>query len=261
MSDVRRPVTRVEASLPWNDDSIARLPDAVRLHIGTYWQGRASAELHVADAFSQLNRLLVEGGGETSVLQLLERSVENEHHHADLCHRLAVRYLGRDLEPPEARVAELPPLDQAPPDARVALHMAGLCCINESIATVWLEQCASGAVAPLARAVTQLHLSDEVVHARVGWAHLASRFVTPATRTEVGRWLVPLLKANVGHWLSRNVISKAGGVPEHALPTRDQHRGAVLGAVRNVVLPGFEHCGVPVAAAWRWFRANEASAR
>jgi hypothetical protein len=142
-------------------------------------------------------------------------------------------------------------LSDVPDD--VALYAAGLCCINESIATVWLERCAARAIAPLPKAVNHLHLADELFHARVGWAHLASRAVTSAMRAEVGRWLVPLLESNVRQWLSPEVTGQTGGVPDHGLPSEAEHRDAVLGAVRNVVIPGFEHCGVDVRGAWRWF--------
>jgi hypothetical protein len=242
-----------EATLPWRDESVERLGEILRLRVGHYWEGRAAAELHVASAFSQLAETLAETGADASVLQLLQRSIGNEHLHSRLCHRLAVRYLGRDIAEPRAPVAELPLFEQALPEARPALHAAGLCCINESIATVWLERCAARAVAPLPRAVNHLHLADEMFHARVGWAHLASRAVTPAVKREVGRWLVPLLKSNVGQWLSPELTRQTGGVPEHGLPSEAEHRDAVLGAVRNVVIPGFEHCGVDVRGAWRWF--------
>jgi hypothetical protein len=245
-----------EATLPWRDESVERLGDSLRAQVGHYWEGRATAELHVASAFSQLVATLAETGADASVLQLLGRSIENEHHHSRLCHRLATRYLGRDVAEPRAPVAALPLFEQAPPEARPALQAVGLCCINESIATVWLEHCAARAVAPLPRAVNHLHLADELFHARVGWAHLASRAVTPSVRAEVGRWLVPLLRSNVGQWLSPELTRQTGGVPDHGLPSEAEHRDAVLGAVCNVVIPGFEHCGVDVKGAWRWFEGE-----
>jgi hypothetical protein len=244
---------RDEATLPWQDESVERLGDVLRAQVGHYWEGRATAELHVASAFSQLAETLAQTGAEASVRQLLDRSIENEHLHSSLCHRLAIRYLGRDAAAPSAPIAALPLFEQAPPEARPALQAAGLCCINESIATVWLERCAVRAIAPLPRAVNHLHLADELFHARVGWAHLASRAVTPSVRSELSRWLVPLLRSNVRQWLSPELTRQTGGVPDHGLPSEAEHRDAVLGAVRNVVIPGFEHCGVDVRAATRWF--------
>jgi hypothetical protein len=243
-------------ALPWEDESVERLGDLLRAQVGHYWQGRATAELHVASAFSQLAVTLAETGADASVLQLLDRSIKNEHHHSSLCHQLAVRYLGHEVDEPRGPIAELPLFEQAPPEARPALQVVGLCCINESVATVWLERCAAIAVAPLPRAVNHLHLADELFHARLGWAHLASRAVTASTRSEVGRWLVPLLKSNVGQWLSPDLTRQTGGVPDHGLPSGDGHRDAVLGAVGNVIIPGFERCGVDVRGAWRWFEGQ-----
>jgi hypothetical protein len=212
------------------------------------------AELQVADSFSQVARLLAAVDAEIEVMQLLARSIENEHQHSRLCHRLAERYLGRRLDPPRPAMTRLPALDDVVPAARAAVHVAGLCCINESIATVWLDRCPGTAVSPLVRAVNRLHLSDEVVHARVGWAHLASGAVTAPVRAELGRWLRPLLRSALGQWLGPEIASQASGIPDQGLPTPDEHRGVVLDAVRDVVLPGFEHVGVDTRAARRWFR-------
>jgi hypothetical protein len=243
----------VDAALPWEDGRVERLDGALRLKVGRYWEDRAAAELQVADAFSQLAAMLSKEDAADSVLGLLDRSVKNEHYHSTLCHRLAIRYLGHEVGKPAPRRAVLPSLESASDQTRATLHVAGLCCINESIATVWIERCATLATAPLARAANQLHLADEVFHARLGWAHLASDQVTPGMRAEVGRWLVSLLKSNVGQWLGPEILGQSCGVPDHGLPSEEDHRQAVLGAVANVILPGFEHCGVDVGPARRWF--------
>jgi hypothetical protein len=249
-----------EAALPWADRTVDQLDDGDRQKIGSYWQGRATAELEVADAFTQLGTLLTQSGAEAAIVTLLARSIENERLHSHLCRRMAERYTGRELDPPVPTPRPLPALERASPEARAAIHAAGLCCVNESIATVWLDRCAALASSPLARAVNQLHLADEVFHARLGWAHLASAAVTPAVRAEVGRWLPALLESSLAQWLGPEVTLQTGGVPAHGLPSEDEHRQAVLGAVRHVVLPGFQHCAVDTTAAQRWFEARFAPA-
>ena len=200
--------------------------------------------------------MLDESGAERTVTELLRRSIDNEHHHSRLCHRLAMRYLDRDLPAPIPAKRPLHALEGVSPDARAAIHMTGLCCINESIATVWLDRCAGQAVSPLVRAVNRLHVSDEVVHSRVGWAHLSSPAITAGVRKELARMLVPLLRSTVGEWLGSSMIEQAVGAPEHGLPTQDDHRAVVLDAVRDVVLPGFQRCGLDTRAAERWFQAS-----
>jgi hypothetical protein len=186
-------------------------------------------------------------------LELVEASIENESYHATLCEKLATRYLGVPIPRAEAGPVRLPSLPTVDSPMRTALYAAGLCAVNESVAVVWLEHCLSCSTAPLARAVNQVHLSDEIVHARIGWAHLASSSVSREMRRGLSRWLVPLLKTNVTQWL-KSATLQGIGVPEHGIPDPGEQRSRVVGAVRNVVIPGFDHVGVDVSAAAAWFK-------
>ena len=247
---------RVPDSLPWDDEQVDRLDPASRARVGSYWEGRADAELRVAAAFRRLSEQLRETGAEPSVMDLLEASIGNELYHSTLCEKLASRYLGAAIAPPLPSDTELPPLPGVDhPPTRTAIYAAGLCAINESVASVWLEHCFARATTPLIRAVNQLHLSDEIVHARLGWAHLASPSVTATMRKELSRWLVPLVRTNVGQWLHSETL-RGAGVPDHGIPDPAEQRSTVLGAFRNVVIPGFDHVGLDVAPVARWFRAE-----
>jgi hypothetical protein len=240
------------ACLPWDDPSIELLDPMKRTLVAQYWSERAQAELNVARAFSDLLAGIRETAGAPLVQNLLEASIQNEHEHADLCRRLASRYAGKETPPPVMPASvPFPLLPSAPPELRPTLHAIGLCCVNESIATVWLGRCLSYASAPLVRAATRIHVADEVTHARAGWAHLASLQVSPTARKELTKWVLPLLRANVAQWLGL----EAGltlDVPEHGLPPQGVHQDLVLGVVRGVILPGFAHVGldVPEATAW-----------
>src|SRR5205085_5848369 len=127
---------------------------------------------------------------------------------------------------------------------RKHLHAAGMCCINESIACAFLEACLDDAAGPLVRAIHREHLTDEIEHARVGWAHFASRAVDTATRREVARWLPRLCEANLLNWKSRFAWLPAEGLPGHALPPYQRNLAAALAALRDVILPGFDHVGI-----------------
>jgi hypothetical protein len=247
--------SELQLLLPWEDESVERLDVAARERVGTYWAGRTSAELRVAEAFRQVASELRELDASPRVCELLDVSLANELHHAEICRELAARYLGRVVAPPDPAPVHLPQFQHAPPALHAALCMAGLCCINESVATVWLQQCLARSSAPLARAANHLHLRDEIVHAQVGWAHLGSDSVDRATKGGLAKWLVPLLRANLERWLASATLTLAG-VVAHGLPDPAEQRAHVLGAVRNVVLPGFDHVGVDISPAQRWFRAE-----
>ena len=248
----QRLLGRSVTALPWDDEQVDRLEASSRKRVGEYWQGRASAELRVAAAFRDLGEKLRETGSEPAILELLDASIENERYHASLCEKLANRYLGAPIDEPDAGVVHLPALPSVDRRMRATIYVAGLCAVNESIATVWLEHCYARSAAPLARAANQIHLADEVLHARVGWAHLASAWVTREMRRELSGWLVALLRTNVTQWL-RSETLQGVGVPDHGLPDPSEQKAHVIGAVRNVVIPGFDHVGVDVSAAQRWF--------
>jgi hypothetical protein len=240
-------------SLPWDDPSIDLLDPARRQNVAAYWQQRAQAELKVARAFRELSVGLEETGVVPEVTDLLRVSIQNEGEHAELCWRLACRYADSEVpEPTMPTGIDFPRLPGAGAELRPTLHAVGLCCINESIATVWLEHCLSYTSAPLPRAATRLHLADEVVHARAGWAHLASSALSNARRAEISKWLLPMLKANVDQWLDRATVGMTTEEPAHGLPPWSDHGAVVLGVVRGVILPGFAHVGLDASEAARW---------
>ena len=242
-----------QKTLPWDDPSIEDLDPSQRIEVAAYWQQRAQAELKVARAFAELSAGLADTGAVSEVIDLLALSIQNEREHAELCWRLACRYAGRQVRAPiMPDDIDFPRLPGARAALRPTLHAVGLCCVNESIATVWLEHCLSYASAPLARAATRLHLRDEVLHARVGWAHLASSVLTSVDRVEISRWLLPMLRANVDQWLDRATIGITLELPAHGLPPWADHAGVVLDVVRGVILPGFAHVGLDTSEAMRW---------
>jgi hypothetical protein len=250
-------VTRVRdrhlwAALPWDDPTIGLLDPMQRTLVADYWNARAQAELNVGRAFSDLLAGIRATAGAPLVLDLLEVSIQNELDHADLCRRLASRYAGKEAPVPvmPASVA-FPRLTSAPVELRPTLHAIGLCCINESIATIWLGRCLAYASAPLVRAATRIHVADEVSHARAGWAHLASLRISKIGKKQLAKWVLPLLRANLAQWLEAGLTLE---VPAHGLPPQSVHRELVLSVVRDVVLPGFAHVGLDVPEAVAWAR-------
>ena len=134
---------------------------------------------------------------------------------------------------------------------RAALHAVNLCCIGETIATAFVEACVAECASAELRDVHGRHLADEIDHARVGWAHLASLPVDE--RAEIATWIPKLLKAQVETWEERLGELPEAGIAGHGYPPRATLLQVVHGAVREVVLPGFEYLGLDVATARAWF--------
>jgi len=244
----------VRRRLPLDDPSVDALDERLRKRLGVQWASRATAELRVAAIFAAVSRDLLAVGADPAVLRVVTRAVSDEVRHADICRLLACRYLGREVPWPAPRKAVMPELAEAPEEIRPTLHVVAMGCINETIATAWLEVSREGATSALARAAIRELMADDVHHARMAWAHLASAEVTPAARRAVGVWMGALLDAAATPWLGRSKDVVEEGCPEHGVPSLARTRAVVRETVREVVLPGFVRLGVPVDRGEAWER-------
>lgn len=126
----------------------------------------------------------------------------------------------------------------------LSLNIVGLCCINEALATAWLRRCLELASVPELSASVRAHLTDEIDHARVGWAHLASSAVSEAER----RFMVPLLpeliRVNVVEWTRRENFLSGTALPAHGQPSASESCAVIERASRELVARGFEYLGL-----------------
>ena len=202
----------------------------------------------MSHAFTILERDLQSSGASAIVLEMLAASIEDERRHAEQCRRLAVRYAGAEVAIGHVDAPVLPAFEGAETKTRAALRVTAMCCINETLATVWLKACFDRSVSPLARSANRLHLREEMSHARLGWAHLASPFVTPEMKRAIAARLPRLLDANVPQWYAEETADvPPEGFPDHGVLSTEETRGLILAAVAEVVLPGFDEVGIQVA--------------
>lgn len=234
--------------LPFDDDSATQLLDAERWALARHWRRRSRSEARIGLVFAQMVPLLERAGAHPAVLELLQVASDDERRHGDICLCIAEHYAGEHLEPLELGDTPLPRFGADDERLEAALLLAGTCCINETLATVWLELSVAAASAPLARAAHRAHLRDEIDHARIGWAHLGSDALDHELRVALGACLPRLLAANVPLWLSPDEFLPARGIAGHGVEPRASIDAAIRRAVRDIVLPGFEHVGVPVPA-------------
>lgn len=234
--------------LPEHDPHIETLDGDTRRELGAIWAERASSELRAGSGFALLVTELYAIGADTTVLRLATRAAHDEVRHAELCRRVAEAYLGEEVAPPRAKRVAMPEHDGADETLRAHLHVIGLCCINETLAAGFVEACLEHTQAPLVRAVQREHLADEVEHARVGWAHLASDAVSSELKGELSSWLPRLLRSNLGLWKQSLTKLPEQGAPAHGYPPRAELLQALDTSLREVILPGFRHVEVPVTS-------------
>jgi len=251
MTRLRTKGDAAAARLP-DDPSIDALDAPLRERLGRQWASRAQAELRVAGVFTVVSHDLLEQGADPAILHIAARAVADEVRHADLCRALAARYLGRAVPWPEPGRSPIPTLGRAPPALRATLHTVAMGCINETLASAWLEESLRTATAPAARAVIRELIADDIHHARLGWGHLASSSVAKDARKVLGAWLPQLLEWAAKPWTKTSKDKIVEGVPRHGVPSAEVTQEVVGTTLRTVVLPGFESLGVPIGGAREW---------
>jgi hypothetical protein len=238
--------------IEWNDESVERLGPDERQIIAGMWKNRAQAELRVGARLASLSTELLQLGADSQVLALATQAPSDEIRHAEICRRVASRYSGADVPWPALDANATPERHGMSAELGCAIEVLGICCISETIASAYLQTSLSIAGAKIARSALRELLSDEIEHARIGWAHLASRQVTAPTRRALGDALVHLLDAALRVWTMQNECPRAAGFPDHGWLPTEQVRSIARKAIEELVLPGLAEVGIDARSAARW---------
>ena len=237
--------------LPDHDPSIDALSDGDRATLVAVWHGRAATERRVADSFMLIASALRELNASPDLIALADRAIDDEYRHAEIGRVVASRYEGKELDYPPLLPFSAPAHAQASDELRHTLHVLGQCSFNETIASAFLEVCCEHATAPLAKAALRELLSDEIDHARIGWAQLAAS--SAEVRREVVPWLPSLAKANLRMWRETPRTYPTGDLfCAHGAPSEAIIQSALTMAFQQLIIPGFEHMGMPTAALHAW---------
>jgi hypothetical protein len=241
--------------LPHGDAMIDALTDDERGRLAEVWMGRAATERRVADAFTVIRDALHALGEDGDAVRLAERAIDDEHRHAEICRFVASRFQGTELPPPALLPLVVPRLEGASPELRHTLHVVGQCSLNETTASAFLEACTIGARGPLAQAALRELLSDEIDHARIGWMHLAG--VSEEVRAKVGRTLLPMARANLRMWRqSPRPYVASDTYTAHGAPPPDVIEEALVGSIRDLIVPGFALLGIATGPVEAWLAAG-----
>ena len=230
--------------LPEHDDSIAALDAGDRAIAEEIWLGRAEAELRASGSFGVLAGVLAEAGAPAELVALAQRAVHDEIRHARICWQVACAFADRELPPPRVLPVTVPRHEGASPALRRVLQVVGMCCLNETTGNAFLEVCRAGARGALVRAALHELACDEIDHARLGWAFVASPAVDDATRGELAAWLPELIADNLAAWRRRLVRPISDALVAQGCPRADDVDAAVVAALSELIVPGFARLGV-----------------
>jgi len=224
--------------------------DEVRRLAGAAWAFRARVEREASSRFVRLAAAIPAFDLASPVTGLLRRAAADEDRHAALCAELATAYGSQAGG--TAVDAPIAPRSFGARDA-VLYEIVAACCITETESVATLATLLTGTAEPRVRTVVHEIARDEVVHGRMGWAHLA-REAAVRDVSFLSSWVPSMLEGG----LDDGILSAAESDPEpddllrHGVLPRSRKREIFVGTLEEVVFPGLEKLGLTAAPARAW---------
>jgi len=221
-----------------------------RRRIARTWFFRAEAERASSERFARLARELREVEAEAVVVRMAEEAAADETRHEQLCIALGRRY-DPDALPEHPHAAGPVGARGSEKRDRVLYEVVAFCCIAETMNVAVLTESQRRATDPIVRDAIHEILRDEVAHARIGWAHLASE--RASGRGEFLTAALPRMLANAhaetvfGHEENDDDADVA-----HGEVSRATMRRTVQETLETVIFPGLRMHGVDTTEAERW---------
>ena len=230
--------SELEREIASEDPAIDELDMEGRRVVGAVYRHRARSEMTAAVVFTEMTGDLFSLGAHPSVTFLAANAVSEEMLHSEVCRRVAERYLGEAVPLPSPRPFEPMRFGDCPESVNRTLRVVLSCCISESIGSAVLSASLSAARARGVRAALRYLLSDEIRHARLGYAHLASPLVDDDQREHVRRALPTLLRVTREAWYGTDAGLPDSPPPGHGCLSRAELHDVVEDAIANLVVPG-----------------------
>lgn len=230
------------------------MSDSPTRRAGEAWSFRARVEREAALRFRRLAEAIRDLDGGSPVPALMERAAGDEDRHAILCAELAERY-GEPAGGASIDV-EIAPRGLAPREG-VLYEVVAACCITETESVATVTVLLSAPAEPRVREVLHEIARDEVVHSRMGWAHLAREEARGVAF--LGPWIPTMLAGTI----EAELFVESEGEPaaeellRHGVLPRARKREIFVGALEQVVFPGLEQFGVDTAPARAWLESMQ----
>jgi hypothetical protein len=228
--------------------------EPLRRAIAAAWAFRTRVEREAAERFASIGPSIASYDAGSPVVALMERAADDERRHAALCAELAARY-GEPVGPEWPVPAPIAPGGLGRREA-ILYEVVASCCITETESVATVATLLADGPEPTVREVLHEIARDEVVHGRMGWAHLA-RETTAIDVSFLSRFVPAMLAGTVDEAL---FAGKPAGFDEEdllhhgVLPTA-RKREIFVRTLEEVVFPGFEEFGIDPAPGRAWLLA------
>lgn len=216
------------------------------------WAFRARVEQEAALRFDRLAAVVASFDPGSPVPGMMRRAADDERRHTELCARLA-HGLGNPVElDPNAELAAIAP--RSLDERQAALYeVVAACCITETESMATLTTLMAAEAEPEVREVLHSISKDEVVHSRMGWAHL-SRESVAAEVAFLGELIPRMLAGTIDEGLfgAPPADEDPEGLLRLGVLPLQKKREVFLGTLEQVVFPGLEKFGVDPEPGRKW---------
>ena len=243
-------------AIPWESFDRAQYPEpALRLAYDTAAK-LALGEYTAVGLFARIADLMAKVGAPFDLIAAATCVPTDEIRHADYAIRFAALCAGRQsvsidlderlLKAPAKRGSELEQLD---------ISMVEIAAIGETIACAFLAGCADRATDPVAKALFDTILADEVHHARLGWYYLTWRAPQWSMRERqrladrVGRFVMDV-EGRFARGRDAPKGSQSAARALGVLETRGQ-RSSLRAVMQGQIVPGLDALGLGASHAWK----------
>jgi len=225
------------------------------------WAFRARVEQEAALRFERLAAVVASFDPGSPVPAMMRRAADDERRHTELCATLAGS-LGTPVVLDAD--ADLPSIAPSSLDERQAAlyEVVAACCITETESMATLTTLMACEADPEVRAVLHSISKDEVVHSRMGWAHLSRESAAGAVA-----FLGPLIPGMLAGTIDESLFGAppadedAEGLLRLGVLPLEKKREVFLGTLEQVVFPGLEKFGVDPDPGRRWLATAAAPRR
>ncbi len=240
--------------IPWEESIASTLPSDLRAELARIWGERIPTEYRSITGFSSFSFDLIAAGAPVDLVAVCHRVCIDELRHTELAVRMVELY-GGHLPALPREINSLPVDTSLNVVAQACRSAILLSCLGETFACTELVMLRDRAIDPVVRGVLTVFLSDEIVHARVGWAYLAHacKSADAATLESVAVGIpgyVEGIGANLFGTEERpaavDVTNDDERLALHGVCSAEEEQALYGTFVRDVFLPGLRAVGLPV---------------
>ena len=216
------------------------------------WAFRARVEQEAALRFDWLAGVVAGFDAGSPVPAMMRRAADDERRHTELCATLAAslgQSVALDGDPKFVSIAP-----RSLDERKAALYeVVAACCLTETESMATLTTLLAVETDPEVREVLHAISRDEVVHSRMGWAHLSRESVA----AEVA-FLGPLVPGMLAGTIDEGLFGPPPtdedpeGLLRFGVLPLQKKREVFLGTLEQVVFPGLERFGVDPEPGRRW---------